>query len=125
MAFWRTDRLKIPQKVSTCSLAQRRLLRQSPPPPVYHEKSCHDVRGNSRHMRCSGTAATGRQWDGHWPASCSTPANRNSHNGDEDKSAWRYRQYGGDDGLAAWERAVAGELGHFPRSVVHTGYSGV
>ena len=55
-----------PHAAKTCSMASwvpntTRCLT----PMMRRQKSCHDVRGNSRRMRCSGTAARGRHWDVH------------------------------------------------------------
>jgi hypothetical protein len=93
-------------------------------PLAGHEQACRDVLDNTRCRQRSGTAATGRHRDDHWPAGCAAPANRHSHTRGGGKSAWRCPPSGGGGSLAAWDRAVAEAREPSRPSLVHTGHSG-
>src|SRR5262249_37847169 len=87
--------------------------------------SFHGARSpkSSPDTRYSGTAARGRHWDDQWPADCSAPASRDSHNRGEDKSASRCPRYGGGGVLAASGQGVPEEALGDARSLGHTGHS--
>src|SRR5262249_42037864 len=93
-------------------------------PPACHERSCRGFPENNRGIPGTGTVATGRHWDGHWPAGCSAPASRDSHKRCGDKSAWRCPRHGGVGWWGAWDRAVAEALERSLRSLAHTTYKG-
>src|SRR5262249_6632769 len=60
--------------------------------------------------------ARSRHWDGHWRASCSTLASRDSHNRHGAKSAWTYPRYEGGGSWRAADRAGQEALDWSPRS---------